>query len=202
MALLTRRCVAFHVWRKYLPQMPNILQTTSRDASQNIAGELPDYETVYKFSLIREASTWNRVKLQQSILGGLCIPGSFILTGVNIISEDIFASILFIAIASNLLMHSVGYCCNNIIGFVYLHKNNKDVVLAYSNYWGRRRDLYIEVADIVPFSSIPPSITDPLYKKVYFYPSKEILKINLTKSEIFDDDKMNHVFGGIEIVKK
>ncbi|XP_024940852.1 transmembrane protein 186 isoform X2 [Cephus cinctus] len=174
MALLTRRCVAFHVWRKYLPQMPNILQTTSRDASQNIAGELPDYETVYKFSLIREASTWNRVKLQQSIL----------------------------AIASNLLMHSVGYCCNNIIGFVYLHKNNKDVVLAYSNYWGRRRDLYIEVADIVPFSSIPPSITDPLYKKVYFYPSKEILKINLTKSEIFDDDKMNHVFGGIEIVKK
>lgn len=91
-------------------------------------------------------------------------------------------------------LYGLGQLCNKFIGFIYVNEDISTVKVSYADFWGRRKDVEVSVKDIVPFSDIPPSITDRLYQKVIIPSLSSSLKMNVNNCKILDRSKFNQVF--------
>lgn len=93
-----------------------------------------------------------------------------------------------------MVLYTFGTLANKFIGYVYVHKTENTVKIAYIDFWGRRKDELVPIADIVPLSELAVSFTDPLYLKLKRYSTKDTLKVNLKAGIILDEKQFNKVF--------
>lgn len=54
----------------------------------NELSKYPGYKVVYRFPYIKYASLLSRLKLNQTIITGVCVPASIVLQTLNIISQN------------------------------------------------------------------------------------------------------------------
>lgn len=73
--------------------------------------------------------------------------------------------------------------------------DKQKVILSYTDYWGKRIDMEIDIDEIIPISDNPISITDFLYRKVIFFSQKQRLKINMKLGRIIDTDNFKCTLG-------
>jgi hypothetical protein len=133
-----------------------------------------DFRTVYKFPYVRGVGLINRLKLYQTALTSVTVPGVTVLNQLGVTSSD-------------------SYFSNRLVGIVYLNEKENLVKLAYLDFWGKRKELVVPANDIVPFSEAPASFIDPLYLTVRQFTSKYTLKL-CSKYGIVDVKGFNKVF--------
>lgn len=103
-------------------------------------------------------------------------------------------NLFFPGIASTIALFSVGQVFSRLIGYVYVSRNEKQIKLAYLDFWGKRIDIICDIKDITPLYDSPPSIKDILYKTVWISTHEKPFKINLTNGQILHDDLFKHSF--------
>jgi hypothetical protein len=152
-----------------------------------------DFRTVYKFPYVRGVGLINRLKLYQTALTSVTVPGVTVLNQLGVTSSD---SVLFtgiIGLLGIIPLYILGYFSNRLVGIVYLNEKENLVKLAYLDFWGKRKELVVPANDIVPFSEAPASFIDPLYLTVRQFTSKYTLKL-CSKYGIVDVKGFNKVF--------
>ncbi|XP_044253112.1 transmembrane protein 186 [Tribolium madens] len=152
-----------------------------------------DFKTVYKFPFVQGVGLINRLKLYQTVLTSIALPTTAILNQLNIVSQDYILFTATVGIAGIVPLYSLGYFANKLVGIVYLNEKQEQVKFAYLDFWGTRKDIVVPMKDIVPFSEVPRSLTDPLYSKIQQFSSKETLKL-CTKYGILDKTGFNKIF--------
>lgn len=93
-----------------------------------------------------------------------------------------------------MVLYSLGYLCNKFIGFIYVHKEEPNIKVAYIDFWGNRKEEIVPFEDIVPLSDLPVSYTDLLFVPFKRYSTKNVLKLNVKVGQILHKENFNKVF--------
>ncbi|CAG9832961.1 unnamed protein product [Diabrotica balteata] len=162
-------------------------------SDQNNKTSKSNFNTIYKFPLIKYFSVINRVKFYQTVLTGITLPSSFALNLLNFISTETLQVISIIGLTGCISLYGAGQITSNFIGFIYYDEEQNLAKVAYVDFWGWRKDIEMPVSDIVPSEEIPFSITNKLYMKFKRYSTPDVLKYNLSLGIIYDNEQIKKV---------
>ncbi|XP_017792726.1 PREDICTED: uncharacterized protein LOC108574614 [Habropoda laboriosa] len=151
----------------------------------------PDYKIIYNFPYVLHASLLNIMKRNFLLFMGASIPITVILQMLGYITVK--TGISFIASGFVVLgpLQLICLFCNNSIGAIYL-KDNKNVIISYLNYWGKRVDLSTDVDDIIVGSTVPSTV--PLYKMIHMKSCKAKLKLHTKYGKIIEESNYHDIF--------
>lgn len=168
--------------------------TRSLNSAIKVNENLEKYTPIYKFPYIRGVSIINRLKFYQSVVSVLSIPSSLVLCTLNLVNSDVALTTIGIAISGCTFFYSMGYITNNVIGIMYINGNKTKLKIAYVDFWGRRKDVFIPMKDNVPSSEIPTSFTDHVYWKFKNSSIPNTLKISTRYGNVFDKEVFYKIF--------
>ncbi|XP_056638088.1 transmembrane protein 186 [Diorhabda sublineata] len=144
------------------------------------------FVTVYKFPYIRPLAAVNRLKILQTVLTGVSIPCTLSLNLMNFVSFEAVQVVSALGISGCVTFYGLGFVTRKFVGFIYYNEEKNLVKVAYIDFWGKRQDIVIPSADIIPREEIPRSITDMIYTKLRRYSTDEYLKYNIRFANIVD----------------
>ncbi|KAK5640698.1 hypothetical protein RI129_009245 [Pyrocoelia pectoralis] len=168
--------------------------TRSLNSTIQVNENLEKYTPIYKFSYIRGVSMINRLKFYHSAVSVVTVPSSLVLYALNLVNSDIVLTTIGIAISGCAFFYSMGCVTNNIIGIMYVNDNKTTLKIAYTDFWGRRKDVQIPMKDNVPSSDIPTSFTDNFYWKFKNLSVPHTLKISTKYGDVFDKEMFYKIF--------
>ena len=163
----------------------------------NELSKYPGYKVVYRFPYIKYASLLSRLKLNQTIITGICVPASIVLQTLNIVSQNDCLAISCTCLLLTFWTHFTFFICNNLIGLVYFKQDDQKVILSYLNYWGKRTDLTTSLQNIVPLTDTPVNVANRLYRKLDIVTCKEKLKISIPYGRITEKTHFEIIFGSV-----
>ncbi|XP_076474281.1 uncharacterized protein LOC117161419 isoform X2 [Bombus vancouverensis nearcticus] len=98
-----------------------------------------------------------------------------------------------------LMLHTIGYTCNNLVGTIYVKdkddSENQNVIISYINYWGKRIDLRTTVDDIIPFTENFMNTSNSLYKILKIKSCKQTLKVYTKYGKVTEEASFSNIFG-------
>ncbi|XP_060523333.1 transmembrane protein 186 [Cylas formicarius] len=147
------------------------------------------YIPVYNFPYIRPFTVVNRLKLYQTVLTGISVPGGAILSQLGCVSWDTAQSTTLLGVSACVMLYGIGFLTTKFIGFIYYNPETDSVKLAYGDFWGRRKDLVMPRSDVMPLSELPTTPLDKLFVTFRRYNSKETLKLDMRFGVILDAEK-------------
>ncbi|CAH1389861.1 unnamed protein product [Nezara viridula] len=153
------------------------------------------FTPIYRFPYTPLCSAINKFKKIQLGMVVVSIPTTYFCYIVNLCGVQIPLAFSTVGIASTIALFSVGQLFSRLIGYVYVSRNQKQIKLAYLNFWGKRIDIICDIKDVTPLDDNPSSsIKDFLYKTVWISTYDKPLKINLSNGQILDGDLFKHSF--------
>ncbi|XP_076288890.1 transmembrane protein 186-like [Lasioglossum baleicum] len=174
----------------------NIYKKVINDSTKILKSEkYPDYEVVYTFPYIKHLCAVNIIKRNQTVFTGACTLTCIGARLLDLISTDICLSTIVTSSLLTLTLHVSAIMCNNIIAFVYLRKEDQNVILSYSNYWGKRVDLKTDVMSILPLSETPINICSKFYRILNIKSCQTPLKLFVPYGQIVQEKNFVNIFG-------
>ncbi|XP_076645065.1 transmembrane protein 186-like [Halictus rubicundus] len=155
----------------------------------------PDYEIVYTFPYIKHVSAINVIKRNQTVFTGACTLTCIGARLLDFISTDICLSAIATSSILTISLHVGTIMCNNIIALVYLRKEDHNVILSYSNYWGKRVDLKTDIMNILPLSETPLNICSKFYRILNIKSCQKQLKLIVPYGQIVQEKNFVNIFG-------
>jgi len=157
-----------------------------RNVNSEKAGE--NFQMIYRFPYVVPAKVICRLKLYQtgivSVLSGVSILGGY----------DVFVP-LVVGSVSLVMLGVMGEFFRKLIGAVYLNSHKNQVKISHLDFFGNRKDVFVNIDDIVPISSTNETPSDP-YVKIFFSDEKRRpLLISLKYGKVLDEKTFQEVFG-------
>lgn len=157
----------------------------------------PDYVPVYRFNYLRGVRLISRLKIYQTAWSViLCMPmaGYYAMGHVE---GDILATTVGISAFACVMLYVMSSYFSRAIGLISLSRDNKTVRLSHLDFWGKRKDVFVDIDNVLPLSELPERITAP-YIKLKRYDVKDFLLFSIRYGIIVDRDKFELIFGNLE----
>lgn len=107
---------------------------------------------------------------------------------------SLFIFIFYVtAFSISLFFHSVGYFCNNVVGFIYIKKNTDDLMISYVSFWGKRINVETTISDMKYIESTNLMFS-PLFNKLKLPKRKLSLRL-YSKGKIIDEGEFYRTLG-------
>ena len=155
---------------------------------------LEDYTKVFSFPHVVRVAIFQRLKIYMT---GACV-GLYplVLTFNPNPSATSVALMTLISFSCTSLM-VIGEFMRRVVGIVYIDKNQTNVRFAHITFWGKRRDIEVNIEDI-KFASETNQNFENVYWLVKFQdPKKSSLIISTRFGGIEDPDKFKLIFGDV-----
>ncbi|XP_076220852.1 transmembrane protein 186-like [Nomia melanderi] len=156
--------------------------------------KFPGYDVIYTFPYIRKFSVLNKAKRNLTVFTGVSTLTSLCLQLSDFIPTNECLLITGIGCTLTTMFHVLTFMCNNIIGFVYFKKEDKTIILSYSNYWGKRINFRTDIQNVSPLSETPLNVCSYMYRIVNIKSCKEKLKLSLPYGRIVKGDHFSNIF--------
>ena len=159
-----------------------------------------DFKVFYRFKQILFARLLSRMKLYQT---GICIvvlPPMVYFSSIGTFPwENTYMACGIAGFACCMLFAMSAYL-RRIIGLMSLNLKTNTVKVSHLTFWGGRRDLYLDVKDVVQLSELPDNIANEPLIKFRQYNSESYLFFTLRfGNNIVDKDSFEYVFGSLKL---
>ncbi|XP_053963196.1 transmembrane protein 186 [Anastrepha ludens] len=167
--------------------------TTTSTASDNAS---TNWTTIYRLPLIRLAAGFQRLKIYQGTLTTLAVPAAFGLSQAEHVSPDSVLVISAIGVSGLLTLSLCSLVVRNVIGFIYINEERDKVKFAYVDFWGKRCETVIDIADLdVDWTKVRPTVFN-IYQKIRLYGNKaQSFKLLSNYGVIVEPDIFTAIFG-------
>jgi len=88
----------------------------------------------------------------------------------------------------------MGELFRKLIGAVYINSSTNRVKISHLNFWGNRKDIIVNMSDIVPISDTDDKFSD-VYVKVKFYSQQKPLFLTVKYGHLLNKDSFHQIFG-------
>lgn len=170
--------------------------------SANEIGE-PNWNPIFKFKYINFLVSLNKLKMYQIAATAAIIPAAFAINEAAIEGlENLPLIASSVGISGLMTLSLASYAIKGTIGFIYLNNRDPDLVkFSYMDFWGRRRDVEIEIVDVIPPSENPKSFFDKFYTTLRFHNGQDgsrtpNMKMFHKLGGIIDHTEFLRIFGG------
>ncbi|XP_066432258.1 transmembrane protein 186 [Eleutherodactylus coqui] len=155
------------------------------------------FNLIYKFPAIRFWRTVSRLKLLQTALTILFLPPVYYYYLQGQITDGSVIYCTGIAIFAGIMLYSLSYYLQRLIGMVYVDDNLTTVKVSYLTFWGNRKNIFVPIADIKPLSETGDSKQEIL-RQFARYSTPDILYFTTRYGYVLDRKKFIAVFGELE----
>jgi len=162
------------------------------------SSKFPGFEPIFISPHIRTIQFVCRLKLYTTGVILACLPISFYLLNTDqILPSQVGLSAGF-AVSTLVVLGLVGEYFRKFVGILYLSEDKTQVILSHNSFFGKRKDVMIDVEDIVPLADSPETVDDLVWKiRLYsgnpknYYISTRFGGISSRKGfrEIFGEDQ-------------
>ncbi|KAM3964374.1 transmembrane protein 186 [Aphomia sociella] len=133
----------------------------SKEKSEHVDSH--QFESVYKFPSIKYIAILNRLKVYHLIGTSIAVPSSGVLEIMNMLPDHSFLSTSYIGLTTGLALLIPSVLFRNIIGFLYISRDNEYIKISSVDFWGKRSDKIVSVDNWVPMLDMKPRIMDAIY---------------------------------------
>jgi len=164
------------------------------------SSKFPGFTPIFVSPHIRTIQFVCRLKLYTTGVILACLPISFyLLSSDQILPSQVGVSAGF-AVSTLVVLGLVGEYFRKFVGILYLSEDKTQVIVSHNSFFGRRKDVVIDVEDIVPLADSPETVDDLVWKiRLYsgdpksYYISTRFGGISSRKGfrEIFGEDQFN-----------
>ncbi|GMS80206.1 hypothetical protein PENTCL1PPCAC_2381, partial [Pristionchus entomophagus] len=153
---------------------------------------------VYRFEGIRFGVLLARAKLLQTIASVLYLPYSTFLLLTGTTEKETFMYTLVLAVAAPFLLALFSRYLNRLVGVISMNESNEYARIGYLTFWGSRRNVHVEVADIIPITE-NSSEKDQLVKLQWYASGNKFLFLSTRNCEIVDEKRAEVLFGDLNL---
>ncbi|XP_072275008.1 transmembrane protein 186 isoform X2 [Pyxicephalus adspersus] len=158
--------------------------------------DVKKFNLIYKFPGIRLCKVLSRLKLLQTTLTVTVLPPLYYYCLQGQVPESTAFYFTGIAVFAGVMLYSFGYYFQRIIGMIYINQENTTLKVSHLTFWGRRKDIYLPIADVKPMSETGDRKGEVLLQfKRYSRP--DVLYFTKRYGQILDEEKFNLIFGEI-----
>lgn len=109
-----------------------------------------EWRPIYRLPLIRLVAAFNRLKIYQAFVTVAGTPVAIALESAGQVSGDVLGIYAAIGVSGLMTLSLASYVSTNIIGFIYINDHQDQLKLAYVDFWGRRKELLVDIEDLLP----------------------------------------------------
>ncbi|CDW53088.1 transmembrane protein 186 [Trichuris trichiura] len=153
------------------------------------------WHPIYRFKWIFVATAIGKLKLAQSVITVLLVPVAAVAFRNDKISRFDLSSIVFVAVFALVMLYIMSYGLRRIIGVISVDQKASVIRIGYLNFWGRRRNAIVPIADVIPLSDANIAPADFWAPVQRFSDKSFLLYLPLKKIEIVDEKIFYSIFG-------
>lgn len=109
-----------------------------------------DWRPIYKLPLIRLVAAINRLKVYQAVATVAVTPLAFGLSQAGHVSGDTLGVCAALGVSGLMTLSLTSWAFKNIIGYIYVNEQQDQLKFAYVDFWGRRKELQVDIEDVLP----------------------------------------------------
>ena len=165
--------------------------------SKSTSSEPPrfDFVPIYQFPYIIHLRLLSRMKIYQTIFMVLALPPStysYLYGSMNVLQ---YYCLCGTTIFAGLMLYITSYYFRRLIGLISFNRHTRQVRVSHLTFWGRRRDVFVPVEDVIPLTELSDR-TDDVYIRFQRYEREgEELFFSVRYGRIVNDDLFRQVFG-------
>ncbi|KAK3588772.1 hypothetical protein CHS0354_003008 [Potamilus streckersoni] len=170
------------------------------DSDQNLGGksgpEKEEFTVIYRFPYIVQAKIICRAKLFQTSFAVLSVIPMSLMYSAGTIT---YSGLVFCFSASTLaciMLFAMSEYFRKLVGIMSVDKNLEIVKVSHLTFWGRKRDIFLKINQIVPISDTTQNTNDA-YVTLRTYDGNLKLYLFLRFGGVRDKEKLEAVLGTI-----
>jgi len=137
---------------------------TKPEHKPKLNSKFPGFEPIFISPHIRTIKFVCRLKLYTTGVILACLPVSFhLLNSDQILPSQVGVSAGFAA-GTLVVLGLVGEYFRKFVGILYLSEDRTQVIISHNSFFGKRKDVTIDVNDIVPLADSPETVDDLVWK--------------------------------------
>ena len=166
--------------------------------SSSSAAPVSDVEfmNIYTFRYIVHTRVLSRFKIYQTLVTLAAIPPAFLMHENGVLSSAGMLSFFGIASTATVMLYVMSTFFRHIVGIISINQSEDIVRISHLTFWGRRRDVEFDVADIVPLSDMSVKPND-IYQVIQFYDKQLKFYWFLRHGKNINIQAVQRVFGKI-----
>ncbi|XP_062845811.1 transmembrane protein 186 isoform X2 [Trichomycterus rosablanca] len=165
------------------------LASSSDQASQK-------YTLIYTFPTIRVLRALSRLKLAQTGITLLLLPGVYYFYLQGQASVTLLTYTTSIAAFAAIMLYTLSYYVRRVVGMMYLDSSRTTLKVAHLSFWGHRRDVYVPVSDVMTLGDTGDSRAEVILR-LKRYSSPETLYFSTRLGRVLDKQGFHKVFGSL-----
>lgn len=120
------------------------------------------WSQIYRFPQIRLLAAFNKLKVYHGAFSSLAIPVAIALEQAGNIPQTTSAVVASLAGTGLISLCLGSIVCRNIVGFVYVNEKGTKLKVSYPDFWGKRIDQEVVIADMIAPSNLSSSNWSPV----------------------------------------
>jgi len=128
------------------------------------SSKFPGFAPIFISPHIRIIQFVCRLKLYTTGVILACLPISFYLLNTDQILPSQVGFSAGFAVSTLVVLGLVGEYFRKFVGILYLSEDKTQVIISHNSFFGKRKDVRIDVEDIVPLADSPETVDDLVWK--------------------------------------
>ncbi len=155
-----------------------------------------EYEIFYSFPYMRGLRLTSRMKLVQTGLTIVAVPIVSYNFAMGTASLFQLEMLLGVATFAGIMLYVMSFYFMRVAGYLSLSREGKTLRVSHLTFWGKKRETYIPIENVVPLSDLPDKPRDA-YVKLMRQDSKDIFLYTLRYGQLRNRGMFEYVFGQI-----
>jgi len=126
--------------------------------------KFPGFDPIFVSPHIRTIQFACRLKLYNTGIILACLPLSFYLLQKELILPSQVGVSAGFAVGTLVVLGLVGEYFRKFVGILYLNEDRTEVIISHNSFFGRRKDVTVEVDNIMPLADTPETVDDLVWK--------------------------------------
>uniref|UniRef100_A0A3P9ALV8 Transmembrane protein 186 n=2 Tax=Esox lucius TaxID=8010 RepID=A0A3P9ALV8_ESOLU len=152
------------------------------------------YNLIYSLPHMKILRTVSRLKLLQTGITMVVLPPVFYMYLHGDASYFLVTYSTGIAAFAAVMLYTASYYLRRVIGKMYLDESQTMLKVSHMTFWGRRKDEYLQVTDVMTLGDTGDSAVEPILK-LKRYSSSETLYFSIKLGRVVDRQAFEKVFG-------
>ena len=159
---------------------------------------LKNYTCVYRFNHINLLTMISRFKIYQTAFTIVAGASTSIMYFINSnITQTSFLLINIASLSALMTLLIISKYLINVICAIYIHKNEKDIIISHINFFSRRKDIFTTIDNVKPLINSMEELNNP-YLKFQLNNSNGTMYYSLKRGKILSQNDLYKVLKIIE----
>lgn len=154
------------------------------------------YSLIYTFPHIKLLRAVSRLKLLQTGITMVLLPPVYVLYLLGDAPFFLVSYTTGIAVFAGAMLYTASHFFRRVVGMMYLDPPQTTIKVSHLTFWGRRRDIYIPVSDVLTIGDTGDSSNETILK-LKRYSTAETLYFSTHFGRVVDKPCFEKVFGSL-----